>query len=126
MWLAALALPIVAAAQGTPATAKTDAKSSLTVMATNVAKVTYAPEKDRWQANIGAWKVVLAHPTPLDSTELCEVKSWFGMMAFNLSKIRDVGEKERWQANIDLWQLLIAGNGLIAKKDVAKAKSLVE
>jgi hypothetical protein len=126
LWLAALALPVTAAAQGPPAKAKTDPKVSLAVITTNVAKVNYASEKDRWLANIGAWKVALAHPVGLDSTELCEVKSWFGMMAFNLSTIRDVGEKERWQANVDLWHLLIAGNGVLLKSDVPKAKTLVD
>jgi hypothetical protein len=123
--LAILALPVVAAAQGAPAKARVDPKASLAVISANVAKVTYAPEKERWQANIAAWRIIVAHPGVLSKDQRDEIKSELGAMALNLSKIRDVGEKERWQANIDLWQLLIADNGVIARGNATWAATLV-
>ena len=126
MWLVALALPVVAAAQRTPLKGKPDAAAALAVMTANVGKITVPDEKARWEANAAAWQIVLSHPGVLPKVELDRVKSLVAAISENVGKVNDPAEKERWQADIDLWRILLASDGIIAKTSVGSATVLVE
>lgn len=95
-----LLIPVLAMAQG--AQAGTGLAASLTVMKKNVAKITEADEKARWQANVDLWQAVVSGKAIPKGT--------FATMKANVGKIREVGEKSRWKANLDLWQLAIGKN----------------
>jgi multidrug resistance efflux pump len=81
-------------------------QASLDAMNANVAKITEAGEKERWQANCDMWRLVLSEPT-ISSANLATIKTRLATMKANVAKISERAEKGRWQADRDLWQSVI-------------------
>jgi hypothetical protein len=125
-WLrlvALLALLTLAVAQGAAIQEKKDLKASLETMKANVAKVTDAGEKERWQANIALWEIQLTQKGAIAKADLDKMTSLLDRIKANVAKVAEAGEKERWQANIDLWEVLIGQKGVLGKGDVDKLKA---
>lgn len=116
--VAALTLVRTTSAQKTP-----DMKTSFGVMNANVAKITAAAEKERWQANADAWRLDLARAGTLPSSDLDKLSKLVATMKANVAKVTDPAEKERWQANIELWQLLVRGKGAFGKSEMTAANT---
>lgn len=66
------AIPTPRAEEGpaAPVQEKTDLKGSLDAIKANVAKVTEAGEKERWQTNIDLWQIKLGHSGAIPKTDL--------------------------------------------------------
>jgi hypothetical protein len=121
-----LALVTFVLAQGAPVQEKQDAKTSLDAIKANVAKITEAGEKQRWQANIDLWQLKFAQPGIIAKTDLDKMTSSLDRIKANVAKVTDAQEKERWQANIDMWQVLIDQKGVLLKGGVEKVKAPFE
>ena len=121
-----LILPTLALAQGEQARTKPDGKAPFDVMKANVAKITEAGEKERWQANLDLWQLKLAQTGAVAKTELDKMAVALDRIKANVAKVTEAGEKRRWQANLDLWQVVIAQKGVPAKGDVEKLKAPFE
>ncbi len=118
-----LVLLTLALVQGAPVQKNKVLKASLETMKANVAKVTEAGEKERWQANIDLWQLKLGHGRAIGKTDLHKMTGLLHRIKANVAKVTDVAEKERWQANIDLWQGLIRQKGVLAKGHAEKLKA---
>ena len=123
---ALVAVPALALAQGNPAQAKPDMKTTFGVMKSNVDKITLPSEKVRWEANKDAWEVEVAQHGKVQPADLGKISAAVDKIVENVSKIRGGGEKERWQANIELWQLLISHQGILGKAELAAATASLQ
>lgn len=100
--MAALLVPAIAGAQGTPVAPKMQA--AFDRMAENVAQIGIPGEKERWDANVAAWKIVLSSPEQLSKEETDAINTQIKAMKVTLAEVKAPGERERWTANIELWQ----------------------
>jgi hypothetical protein len=107
--------------QGEAAQAKPDARFEK--MMANVAMITEAGEKERWQANLDLWQIKLAQPGVIAKTKLDKMAVSLDRIKANVAKVTEAGEKERWRANLDLWQVVITQKGVPAKGDIEKLKA---
>lgn len=100
-----LALPFVAFAQP-------DHKADLEAMKANVAKNVFAPEKERWEANITLWTLRIDGGGTIAKGDMTKAEAAFAKMQGNIAKLINPSEKERWMANRDLWQTTLGIGGV--------------
>ena len=108
MLIAAAMAPALAAAQGAPPAINT--KTVFAIMQKNVSNIKQPLERERWDANVAMWQVVLNTNGKLTTGELDLLKSSLEKIKTNAVKIMPAGEEQRWIANIALWQAYIDGN----------------
>ena len=123
---AMVAVPALLAAQGAPVQQKHDVTTTFGVMKSNVGKITAAGEKERWQANVDEWSVVVAEGGKPAKADLDKISAALATIKSNVGKLAAGAERERWQANVDLWQLYVTCEGAFAKPDVAAANAAFE
>jgi len=111
--IGAVLTPALAMTQVAPA-ATPGTKAVLEQMQTNVAQVTQAAEKERWNANLGMWKVVFAKPGKLAAADVEALRTSLKTMRTNVDAITSAAEKERWTANLRLWQAFVGGKAMTA------------
>jgi len=121
-----LAVLTLALAQGAADQEKKDLKASLEAIKANVAKVTEAGEKERWQANIDLWQLKVAQTGVITKTDLDKMTSSLDGIKANGGKVTEAHEKERWEANNRLWHVLIGQKGVTGKGDAEKLKAPFE
>jgi len=108
LFAAALLAPALVSAQvAPPATANT--KTLLERMQSNVSRIGPAAEKERWNANIAMWQVLVAKPGKLSASDVSALQTSLETIRTNVATIVRPAEKERWQANVRLWQMFLRG-----------------
>ena len=106
--IAASFAPALAAAQNVPPAI--DTKVVFSIMQKNVANIKQPLERERWDANVAMWQVVLSTSGKLTPGELDLLKTSLERIKSNAVKIMPAGEEQRWIANIALWQAYVEGN----------------
>jgi hypothetical protein len=76
-------------------------------MKANVAKITDAAEKERWDANVAMWEVVMAAPGKVAKPGRDAMVKALDTIKANLAKIRVAAERERWDANREMWTVTL-------------------
>lgn len=126
-WLmAALLIPVIAMAQATPIAPSVQA--AFDRMEKNVAQIGVPGEKDRWNANVEAWRIVLHSPEQLSKEETASINTHIKTMKSTLVHVKAPGERERWMANIELWQSFLksGSNAKELKAQLALMKKNVD
>jgi len=111
--VAALFVPAAAMTQTAPP-ATPSIKARLDLMESNVARITVAGEKERWNANVSMWKIVFAKPGNLSTADIQLLESSMQTIRANVANLARSAERERWQANIRLWQAFLHGRTMPA------------
>jgi hypothetical protein len=106
--VSALFLPAAAMTQVAPPLSPS-IKARLDQMESNVARISVAGEKDRWNANVSMWKIVFGKSGKLPTADVQLLESSLQTIRGNVAKVASPAERERWQANIRLWQAFIHG-----------------
>jgi hypothetical protein len=89
-------------------------KSLVAAISENVGKVNDPAEKERWQADIDLWRILLASDGIIAKTSVGSATVLVEKIKANIAKIFDPFEKERWQANRDLWEVTLGRTTAIA------------
>jgi len=106
--VAALFIPAAAMTQVAPP-ASSSVKARLDLMESNVARISVAGEKERWNANVSMWKIVFGKPGNLSTADVQLLQSSLQTIRANVANVARSAERERWQTNIRLWQAFIHG-----------------
>lgn len=121
----ALALPAVAVSQRAAQQPAKTPQSLLDQIRANVAKVTDAPEKERWQGNIDLWQTKLARTDKLAAADIDKMNASLKTIRANVAKVTEPAEKARWTANADLWTAFLALKDTPAKTEIDHMNGLV-
>ena len=119
----ALAGPLPVWSQEGVATQDPGARAPLATIEANVARIEFAPERERWQANLDLWKIRLAKNGTLEKGDVDRMALPFAIMQANVSRLMEPREKERWMANRDMWQMVLGMSGTPAGSEPATMKS---
>jgi hypothetical protein len=103
---AALFMPAAAMTQVAPP-ATPSIKARLDLMESNVARISVAGERERWNANVSMWKIVFGKPGNLSTADVQLLESSLKTIRSNVANVAHSAERERWQTNIRLWQAFI-------------------
>jgi hypothetical protein len=106
--VSALFLPAAAMTQVAPPLSPS-IKARLDLMESNVARISVAGEKERWNANVSMWKIVFGKSGNLPTADVQLLESSLQTIRGNVARVASPAERERWQANIRLWQAFIHG-----------------
>ncbi|MDA1082061.1 MAG: hypothetical protein O2973_10370 [Gemmatimonadetes bacterium] len=98
-----VAIPTLASAQGTAWPITPVMKDALNTMVANVAKIEYAPERERWQANVDLWRVRFDNQGKLSPAAMKAMEPAFATMERNVGRLIEPKEKERWATNGNMW-----------------------
>ena len=115
----AIAAPTFAGSQDAAKPAGSAPQAALARIQGNVAEISFAPEQQRWEANIDLWKARLDKTGKLTKADIKKMQNAFTKMEANVSKLIAPGEKERWIANRDLWQIVMGMSGMPSETDAA-------
>jgi len=115
----AIAVPTLASSQSAAKPAGSTPQAALARIQGNVAEISFAPEQQRWEANIDLWKARLDKTGTLTKADIKKMQAAYSRMEANVSKLIAPGEKERWIANRDLWQIVMGMSGMPSETDAA-------
>ena len=99
-------------------------KASVDQISANIASVTEAGEKERWQANVQMWKRMVTHLAAATSADVGQMTADLNVIKANVARVTDADERGRWQANVNLWETLLALKEKALREDLDKLDSL--
>lgn len=91
----------------------------------NVVAIASAAEKERWDANLALWRLLLDQSGAVANIDTVEAQRNIEAMKANLGGITLPEEKERWQSNLGLWQIRLARSGTLPRSDLDKVTALL-
>ncbi len=120
--LATLAFPALAGGALAQQPASPDPKELLTVMSTNVMRISPSLEYDRWDANVVLWQMRLKYAPKPDAATLNAMRATYQTMCDVIAQIRSPDEKGRWVANRTLWEAWFADEGMPTNETKARLR----
>jgi hypothetical protein len=118
LMVTAVLIPAAAMSQVAPPSTPLT-KAHLDAMESNVARISVAAEKERWNANLSMWKLVFAKSGKLSAGDVQGLQTSLQTIRANVTNVPPSPERERWQANIRLWQAFIRGRAMPAGQPAA-------
>ena len=118
-------LAVVASSRPGPAQPIQPMQAVFDSLRNNVAAIVPAAEKERWDANVSLWKLLLDRGGVVAEIDSVAARRQLEVMRANLGGITLPEEKDRWQSNLGLWQIRLARPGILPRSDRDKVTALL-